>query len=103
MRGHTWAALVFMEVVQLRVKFTWMSGPEIDHMMTVIHLLSSDFESSGQFRSRAVNVAEQKYWKQEHEGCVTFPKILLEPIIAGMLEIQKSNLCKELIWIIKKT
>lgn len=37
MRGCTWAASVFMQVVQLGAKFTWMSGPEIDHMIIVIH------------------------------------------------------------------
>lgn len=57
MRGCTWAALVFMEVGQLGVKFTWMSGPEIDHMIIVIRLLSSGFKSTGQFRCGAANVA----------------------------------------------
>lgn len=64
MKGCTWAPLVFMEVVQLGGKFTWKSGPEIDHMITFIRLLSSGFESSGQFRGRAIIIAKHKNWKQ---------------------------------------
>lgn len=95
MRGCTWAALVFMEVVQLTVKFTRMPGPETDHMIIVIHSLCCGFKSSGQFRGRAVSA---KPGRNKNQVCVTFPKILRELVIASafrnaeMQHDQKTNL-----------